>query len=233
MTEREYNKRLLERVRQAEIEERRRKEADEAEAKLLGGCLVGLFMLFVGFFKIIPFLLKHWAHLTQRHRKTGIIIMLFVLFIIAFIGGFLSCVDDIDNTSIGEWWIFLFGVAVFFVLPKYTVRALGWLKGIIFMLLFWFMFVAIIIIVDDMFSKIIMQESTLKLKGNFVNLRQSPNGDIISQIQAKDFDKIKLKRLGVEGKWLKVLYFPPSIADESKAITGYIHISLIDENSSQ
>ena len=34
MTEREYNKRLLERVRQAEIEERRRKEADEAEAKL-------------------------------------------------------------------------------------------------------------------------------------------------------------------------------------------------------
>lgn len=46
-------------------------------------------------------------------------------------------------------------------------------------------------------------------------------------IYKKDFGKITIKKLGSEGKWLKVLYFPPSVSDENAAITGFIHNSQI------
>lgn len=67
----------------------------------------------------------------------------------------------------------------------------------------------------------------LATKDEFVNLRKSPNGEILTPIYKKDFDKIILKRLGVEDKWLKVLYFPPNVSDEKEALTGYIHNSQI------
>lgn len=67
----------------------------------------------------------------------------------------------------------------------------------------------------------------LETKDEFVNLRKAPNGEIITPIYKKDFDKIILKRLGVEDKWLKVLYFPPNVSDEKEALTGYIHNSQI------
>lgn len=232
MTEGEYNKKLLERVRKAEAEERRRKEADEAEAQILGGCLAGIFMLFIGLFKLILLSLRQWGNFTQRRQKAGVIIILSILFVISFIGGFLSSIDG----SIGGWWIFLFGIVVFFVLPIYMVKALGWLKGIIFTLLSWFMFVEVIIGVDYIISKNITPQNTLKLsaKNGFVNLRQSPNGNVIAQINTKDLDKIILKKLDDNNtKWVKVLYFPPNIKSENKAIVGYIHISQIDNNLSQ
>ena len=81
------------------------------------------------------------------------------------------------------------------------------------------------------------QQNTIKLsipKGSYVNLRKSPNGEIISKIYAKDLDKITLEKLdGGDEKWIKVLYFPPSVTDEKNAIIGYIHSSKIDKNSLQ
>ncbi len=76
--------------------------------------------------------------------------------------------------------------------------------------------------------------SSVRLKTNdeYVNLRKAPSGEVLTPIYKKDFDKITIKRLdGGDAKWLKVLYFPPNTSDESKAITGYIHISQIDESS--
>ena len=71
----------------------------------------------------------------------------------------------------------------------------------------------------------------LKTNDEYVNLRQSPSGEIITPIYKSDFDKISLKKLETNGKWIKVLYFAPNVSDEKDAITGYIHISQIDENS--
>lgn len=69
-------------------------------------------------------------------------------------------------------------------------------------------------------------------KDSFVNLRQSPNGKVITKIYAKNLDKITIKKLnGGDDKWIKVLYLPPNVTDETKAITGYIHSSKIDKNS--
>ena len=71
-------------------------------------------------------------------------------------------------------------------------------------------------------------------KGSFVNLRKSSNGEIISKIYAKDLDKITFEKLdGGDEKWIKVLYFPPSVTDKKNAIIGYIHSSKIDKNSLQ
>ena len=68
----------------------------------------------------------------------------------------------------------------------------------------------------------------LATKDDYVNLRKAPSGEILTPIYKKDFDKITIKKLdGGNAKWLKVLYFPPSVTDENKAITGYIHISQI------
>ncbi len=68
----------------------------------------------------------------------------------------------------------------------------------------------------------------LATKDDYVNLRKAPSGEILTPIYKKDFDKITIKKLdGGDAKWLKVLYFPPNVSDESKAITGYIHNSQI------
>ena len=72
----------------------------------------------------------------------------------------------------------------------------------------------------------------LATKDEYVNLRKAPSGEVLTPIYKKDFDKITIKRLdGGDAKWLKVLYFSPNVSDESKAITGYIHISQIDASS--
>ena len=72
----------------------------------------------------------------------------------------------------------------------------------------------------------------LATKDEYVNLRKAPSGEVLTPIYKKDFDKITIKRLeGGDAKWLKVLYFPPNVSDESKALTGYIHISQIDASS--
>ncbi len=75
--------------------------------------------------------------------------------------------------------------------------------------------------------------SSVRLKTNdeYVNLRKAPSGEVLTPIYKKDFDKIVIKKLGVEGKWVRVRYYAPNVSDESKAITGYIHISQIDESS--
>lgn len=67
----------------------------------------------------------------------------------------------------------------------------------------------------------------LATKDDYVNLRKAPSGDIITQIYKKDFNKIAIKKLGSEGKWLKVLYFPPNVSDKNEAIVGYIHASQV------
>ena len=68
----------------------------------------------------------------------------------------------------------------------------------------------------------------LATKDEYVNLRKAPSGEVLTPIYKKDFDKITIKRLdGGDAKWLKVLYFPPNVSDESKALMGYIHISQI------
>ena len=72
----------------------------------------------------------------------------------------------------------------------------------------------------------------LATKDEYVNLRKAPSGEVLTPIYKRDFDKITIKRLdGGDAKWLKVLYFPPNVSDESKALTGYIHISQIDKSS--
>ena len=71
----------------------------------------------------------------------------------------------------------------------------------------------------------------LKTNDEYVNLRKAPSGEVLTPIYKKDFDKIVIKKLGVEGKWVRVRYYAPNVSDESKAITGYIHISKIDESS--
>lgn len=76
------------------------------------------------------------------------------------------------------------------------------------------------------FIKLLIQEDS------FVNLRQSPNGKVIIKIYAKDLDKITIKKLnGGDDNWVKVLFLPSNVTDETKAIVGYIHSSKIDKKS--
>lgn len=76
-------------------------------------------------------------------------------------------------------------------------------------------------------------------KDSYINLRQSPNGKILTQIQKTDMarsyrfqdDKGVLLNLGKDStnpKWLKVAYIPPEAKDTSKAIYGVIHESQVD-----
>lgn len=72
----------------------------------------------------------------------------------------------------------------------------------------------------------------LHTQDEYVNIRQSPNGKVISKVFTKDEDKILLISL-IGGndinktQWIKVLYFPPNVNDAKKAILGYIHKSQI------
>ena len=71
----------------------------------------------------------------------------------------------------------------------------------------------------------------LKTNDEYVNLRRSPSGEILTAIYKSDFDKITLKKLETNDKWIKVLYFAPNVTNQDDAIMGYIHISQIDESS--
>ena len=86
---------------------------------------------------------------------------------------------------------------------------------------------------------------TLKTNDDFVNLRESPNGAIITRIYKKDFSdslviKVPQTRLlgfnqnqnidmyDKEAKWHKVIYFPPNTRKTKDAKAGFIHKSQID-----
>lgn len=75
-------------------------------------------------------------------------------------------------------------------------------------------------------------------KDPFINLRESPNGKILTQIQKTDMlescqfqdDKGLLLHLGEDStnpQWLKVAYITPEAKDTSKAIYGVIHESQV------
>ena len=66
----------------------------------------------------------------------------------------------------------------------------------------------------------------LVIKGDFINVRQSPNGKVVAKIYKKDSGKFSIKILNLDNKeWAKVLYLPPNEKDKNNAITGYIHSS--------
>ncbi|WP_258864264.1 MULTISPECIES: hypothetical protein [unclassified Helicobacter] len=75
-------------------------------------------------------------------------------------------------------------------------------------------------------------------KDAYINLRQSPNGEIAKQIQKTDMPKpceyeenkgliLELGRDSGNPKWIKVAYIPPESKDTSKAIYGVIHESQV------
>lgn len=83
-------------------------------------------------------------------------------------------------------------------------------------------------------------------KDNYVNIRQTPKGAIIGQIQKSDMQKPKPQRGAILGAscyklrdeadpvdcpdvngWYEVFYFPPGEHDGKDAIHGYIHKSQI------
>ncbi|STQ84419.1 MULTISPECIES: hypothetical protein [Helicobacter] len=80
-------------------------------------------------------------------------------------------------------------------------------------------------------------------KDPYINLRQSPNGKILKQIQKTDMPKpcecregkcgedkgfiLNLGKDPTNPKWLKVAYIPPEVKDTSKAIYGVIHESQV------
>lgn len=78
----------------------------------------------------------------------------------------------------------------------------------------------------------------LKTNDDFVNLRESPNGAIITRIYKKDFSDIlvigtfEAEVLGLEQNntkdWHKVIYFPPNTRKTKDAKAGFIHKSQID-----
>lgn len=70
---------------------------------------------------------------------------------------------------------------------------------------------------------------------SYVNLRKSPNGEIITQIQAKDmkgfFQKAYIYYMGWHDGWYEVYYLPPNALDGKDAIYGYIHNSQIKKRT--
>ena len=75
-------------------------------------------------------------------------------------------------------------------------------------------------------------------KDSYINLRESPNGKILTQIQKMDMlescqfqdNKGFILNLGQDftnPKWLKVAYIPKEASDTSKAIYGVIHESQV------
>ena len=86
---------------------------------------------------------------------------------------------------------------------------------------------------NDSINAIVSADEQIYLNHNndFVALRKSPNGEVITPIHKKDFDSVTIKRLtSDDSSWVKVLYFPPNISDEKNAIVGYIRTSQIDNN---
>lgn len=80
----------------------------------------------------------------------------------------------------------------------------------------------------------------LKTNDDFVNLRDSPNGKVITRIYKKDFSDILIIKtfetelLGLKPNetkdWYKVIYFPPNTRKTEDAKAGFIHKSQIDED---
>lgn len=76
-------------------------------------------------------------------------------------------------------------------------------------------------------------ESQIYLAPNneFVALRKTPNGEVITPIYRKDFNSVIIKQLNSDDSgWVQVLYFPPNVSDKRDAIIGYIRTSQIDSN---
>lgn len=75
----------------------------------------------------------------------------------------------------------------------------------------------------------------LKTKDDFINLHNSPNGEVLRKIYKKDFSDALIievpqtRLLGfnppINEKWRKVLYFPPRTHKVKDATLGYIHES--------
>lgn len=76
-------------------------------------------------------------------------------------------------------------------------------------------------------------------KDSYVNIRQTPKGAIVGQIQKTDFQKSSFQRgiivcnakafqgCNVVNGWYEVFYFPPGKRNGKDAIHGYIHKSQI------
>lgn len=76
-------------------------------------------------------------------------------------------------------------------------------------------------------------------KDSYVNIRQTPKGAIVGQIQKTDFQKSSFQRgiivcnakafqgCNVVNGWYEVFYFPPGVRHGKDAIHGYIHKSQI------
>ena len=97
----------------------------------------------------------------------------------------------------------------------------------------------------EMISANALRVFQLKTNDDFVNLRESPNGAIITRIYKKDFSDIlvievpqtrllgfnqnqKIDMYDKESKWHKVIYFPPNTRKTKDAKVGFIHKSQID-----
>lgn len=76
-------------------------------------------------------------------------------------------------------------------------------------------------------------------KDPYINLRQTPNGKILTQIQKSDMPKscefkenkgviFYFEQDSTNSGWLKVAYIPPQAKDTSKAIYGVIHESQVE-----
>lgn len=74
---------------------------------------------------------------------------------------------------------------------------------------------------------------TLNTEDDYVNIRQMPNGTVLSKIYKSDIDKIFIvdleqarsniaEKKSINDKWVQVIYFPDK-EDEENFIVGYIH----------
>lgn len=72
-------------------------------------------------------------------------------------------------------------------------------------------------------------------KDKYVNLRNSPNGEIIAKIKAKYMKGLSPKayiyRIGWQDGWYEVYYLPPNALDGKDAIYGYIHKSQVKKST--
>ena len=80
---------------------------------------------------------------------------------------------------------------------------------------------------------------TLNTEDDYVNIREMPNGKVLSKIYKSDIDKIFIVDLeqarsniadkkSINNKWVQVVYFPDK-EDKENFIVGYIHKSQIKQ----
>lgn len=225
--QRERDKRFLERVRRAEAQEKRDREGQEALdsfARFIIGLILAPFRWF------FDFLIYLSTDIVEKNPKKAIIFALSLVVVMVLLIGLATYI------SIGFCVIFLLISCVMCILcPFIIIEKLGFLKGIAITLIFWLAFlianIGAMIIGNAMTQILDKQEVAQKptkliIKGDFINLRQSPNGNVIAKIYKKDSGKFAIKILNLDNKeWVKVLYLPPNVKDENKAIIGYLHSS--------